>query len=201
MTDLWVWQVHPTCKTQLVLVMKKSLHFFFVCPNSHYPYKSLPAFFFPSNSFNSSENWLYEQCLTAATYTSHSLLITPYPPSQNHSMTFLWPWHLPLNAWSVWAAPISCSTSHLALWHHPVYSWCSTQPTLHMAQPLLTSSWSHLRSESPVKSLSIHRHCSHTFCRENLFTIQLHILQVNIQMQWHSSEGVTGNIYTNYASL
>lgn len=51
MTDLWVWQVHPTCKTQLVLVMKKSLHFFFVCPNSHYPYKSLPAFFFPQQFF------------------------------------------------------------------------------------------------------------------------------------------------------
>lgn len=49
----------------------------------------------------------------------------------------------------------------------------------------------------PVKSSSIQSHRLHTLRRENLFIIQLHVLQVNIQMQWHSSEGVTGNIYAN----
>lgn len=39
-------------------------------------------------------------------------------------------WHLPPNAWSVWAAPIPFRTSHLALWHHLVNSWCPIQPTL-----------------------------------------------------------------------
>lgn len=31
---------------------------------------------------------------------SHNLLITPYPPSQNYSMTFWCPWHLPPNGCS-----------------------------------------------------------------------------------------------------
>lgn len=119
----------------------------------HHPYKSLPAFF--SAIVSTPQSWVYEQCLTETTSTSHNLLITPYTPSQNHCMTCWCPWHLPPNAWSVWAAPISCSTSHLALWHHPVYSWCPTQPTLHTALPLLTNSWLHLRSESHSK-LSFH---------------------------------------------
>lgn len=106
------WQWRKACSFLSALTHISSIH---------HPYKSLPAFFF-SNSFNSSKSWLYQQCLLETTGTSHNLLLTAYPPSQNHSMTFWCPWHLPPNDWSVWAAPISCSTSHLALWHHLLYS-------------------------------------------------------------------------------
>lgn len=82
--------------------MKKSLQLLSVpthISSIHHPYKSLPDFFF-SNSFNSSESWLYEHCLTEATSTSHNLLFTPYPPRQNYSMTFWSAWHLPPNGCS-----------------------------------------------------------------------------------------------------
>lgn len=151
MTELWVWlstssMLSPACtgneeKLAVFLCLPQLTSAVYITHTSHF----LPFF---SAIVSSPQSWPYEQCLTETTSTSHNLLITPYPPSQNHCMTCWCPWHLPPHAWSVWAAPISCSTSHLALWHHPVYSWCPTQLTLHIALPCLTNTWLHLRSES-----------------------------------------------------
>lgn len=104
----------------------------------------LPFF---SNSFNSSESW-YEQCLTETTGTSHNLLITPYPPSQNHSMT--------LGATGIFHPTLDLSgllpsPSELLTWPCGIILWTLGAPFnlhFHMALPLLTNSWSHLRSES-----------------------------------------------------